>query len=127
MASLNKVSLIGNVGKDPEIKTFDNGKVATFTLATSEKYKDRNGNQREETEWHTIVAYGKLADIVERLVHKATKMYVEGKLKTRSWEANGRTAYKTEVIIREMQILNWVNVPAPVQEDNDDDLPDFLR
>ena len=90
--SLNKVMLIGNVGKDPEVRYLEgagqNGagrKVATFTLATSERYRDRNGDSRENTEWHNIVAWGQPADIVERFVKKGTQLYIEGRLRTRSW------------------------------------------
>ena len=102
--SLNKVMLIGNVGKDPEVRYLDgagqNGagrKVATFTLATSERYRDRSGESRENTEWHNIVAWGQPADIVERFVKKGTQLYIEGRLRTRSWtDKNGGTRYTTE-------------------------------
>lgn len=130
MASFNKVFLVGNVGKEPEIKTFDNGKIANITLETTKKYRDRSGNQKEETEWHTLVAYAKLADIVERYVHKGSLLHIEGELKTRSWtdKDSGKTNYKTEVVIREMQMLNRVGTPVQAKADDDDeDLPDFLR
>ena len=130
MASLNKVLLIGNVGKDPEIKTFASGnKVASITLATTERYKDRNGNQKEDTEWHSVQVFGKLADIVERFVHKGSLLYVEGKIRTRSYESDGRTIYKTEIVANAIQMLDrrqQEQRPAKA-DDNDDDLPDFLR
>lgn len=126
MASLNKVLLIGNVGKDPEIKTFASGnKVAQITLATSERYKDRNGEQKEETEWHSVQAFGKLADVVERFVHKGSLLYLDGKIRTRSYEADGRTMYRTEILADHIQMLDRrENRPALGP---DEDLPDFLR
>ena len=126
MASLNKVTLIGNVGKDPEIKTFASGnKVASITLATSERYKDRNGEQKEDTEWHSVQAFGKLADVVERFVHKGSLLYLDGKIRTRSYEADGRTVYRTEILADHIQMLDRrENRPALGP---DEDLPDFLR
>ena len=126
MASLNKVTLIGNVGKDPEIKTFASGnKVASITLATSERYKDRNGEQKEDTEWHSVQAFGKLADVVERFVHKGSLLYLDGKIRTRSYEADGRTVYRTEILADHIQMLDRrENRPALGP---DEDLPEFLR
>ena len=126
MASINKVLLIGNVGKDPEIKTFASGnKVASITLATTERYKDRNGEQKEETEWHSVQAFGKLADVVERFVHKGSLLYLDGKIRTRSYEADGRTMYRTEILADHIQMLDRrENRPALGP---DEDLPDFLR
>ena len=126
MASLNKVTLIGNTGKDPEIKTFASGnKVANITLATSERYKDRNGEQKEETEWHSVQAFGKLADVVERFVHKGMLLYLDGKIRTRSYEADGRTMYRTEILADHIQMLDRrENRPALGP---DEDLPEFLR
>lgn len=130
MASLNRVTLIGNVGKYPEIKTFASGnKVAQITLATTERYKDRNGEQKEDTEWHSVQAFGKLADVVERFVHKGSLTYVEGKIRTRSYESDGRTIYKTEIVANAIQMLDRrQQEQRPAQaDDNDEDLPDFLR
>ena len=126
MASLNRVTLIGNVGKDPEIKTFASGnKVASITLATSERYKDRNGEQKEDTEWHSVQAFGKLADVVERFVHKGSLLYLDGKIRTRSYEADGRTVYRTEILADHIQMLDRrENRPALGP---DEDLPEFLR
>lgn len=88
--SLNRCFLLGNVGSDPEVRTLQGGaKVATFRLATSEKYKDREGNQHESTEWHNIVVWGKQAEFVEKYVKKGSTVLVEGKLTTRQWEDNG--------------------------------------
>ena len=107
MSSINRAVLIGHVGKDPEIKTFSSGnKVANITLATSERYKDRDGNQKEETEWHTVQAFGKLADIVEQYVRRGYLLYVDGKIRTRSYDADGRTIYKTEIVANTIQMLS---------------------
>ena len=127
MASLNRVTLIGNVGKDPEIKTFASGnKVASITLATSERYKDRNGEQKEDTEWHSVQAFGKLADVVERFVHKGSLLYLDGKIRTRSFEADGRTVYRTEILADHIQMLDRPQGNRPALGP-DEDLPDFLR
>lgn len=127
MASLNRVTLIGNVGKDPEIKTFASGnKVASITLATSERYKDRNGEQKEDTEWHSVQAFGKLADIVERFVHKGSLLYLDGKIRTRSYEADGRTVYRTEILADHIQMLDRREGNRPALGP-DEDLPEFLR
>ena len=128
MASLNKVLLIGNVGKDPEIKTLASGnKVANITLATSERYKDRNGEQKEDTEWHSVQAFGKLADIVERFVHKGSLLYLDGKIRTRSYEADGRTVYRTEILADHIQMLDRREQGNRPALGPDEDLPEFLR
>lgn len=111
--SLNKVMLIGNVGKEPEVRYLDGGaqgaqgrKVATFTLATTERYRDRSGEMRENTEWHNIVAWGQPADVVERFVHRGTQLYIEGKLRTRSWtDQSGAKRYTTEINADALQLL----------------------
>lgn len=105
---LNKVTLIGNVGQNPEIKELEGGKkVASFSLATSENYKDREGNKQTNTEWHSIVIWGKLADIVESYVKQGSQLYLEGKLRTRSWEDKETKAkrYATEIICDKMNML----------------------
>lgn len=104
---LNKVMLIGNVGKDPEIRHLESGvSVATITLATSERYKDRNGELKEQTEWHNVVLWRGLADIAERFVRKGTQVYIEGKIRTRSWEdQSGQKKYTTEIVADSMQLL----------------------
>ena len=97
--SLNKVLLIGNVGKDPEVRHLESGAVtASFSLATSERYKDRNGEVKDQTEWHNIVCWRGLAEIVERYVKKGTQLYIEGKIRTRSYQdRDGNTKYITEI------------------------------
>ena len=101
--------LIGNVGRDPEVRYLEgnNGaKVATFTLATTERYRDRNGETRENTEWHNIVAWRNTADVVERFVKKGTQLYIEGRIRTRSWDdQNGNKRYTTEIIADTLQLL----------------------
>ena len=84
---LNKVILIGNVGKEPEVRAFTDTKVANLTLATTEKYKDKQGNLQDATEWHNLQVWGKLAEIVEKYVKKGAQIYVEGKIKQESYES----------------------------------------
>jgi single-strand DNA-binding protein len=112
--SLNKVMLIGNVGKDPEVRYLDGNnnpgsgstKVATFTLATTERYRDRNGELRENTEWHNIVMWGKNAEYAEKYIRKGTKLYIEGKLSTRVWEdRNTIKHYVTEIHVERFEFL----------------------
>ena len=111
--SLNKVMLIGNVGQDPAVRYLENGnpngqaaKVATFTLATTERYRDRNGTSQENTEWHNIVVWRNLADTVERFVHKGSQLYIEGRLRTRSWnDQTGNKRFTTEVVADNIQLL----------------------
>lgn len=112
--SLNKVMLIGNVGRDPEVRYLDGNaaaggqgaKVATFTLATTERYRDRNGELRENTEWHNIVAWRNSADVAEKFVHKGTQLYIEGRLRTRSWtDQSGTKKFTTEIIVDNLQLL----------------------
>ncbi len=108
--SLNKVMLIGNVGRDPEVRYLDgqsgNAKVATFTLATTERYRDRNNELRENTEWHNIVAWRGNADVCEKYVRKGTQLYIEGRIRTRSWDdQTGNKRYTTEIIADNLQML----------------------
>ncbi|SUO95503.1 single-stranded DNA-binding protein [Suttonella ornithocola] len=106
---VNKVILIGNLGADPDCRTFQNGDmVANFSLATSETWKDRNtGEDRERTEWHRCVAYRALAGIIQQYVKKGSKLYIEGKLQTRKWQDNtGQDRYTTEIIVDQMQMLD---------------------
>jgi single-strand DNA-binding protein len=105
--ALNKVLLIGNVGKDPEIRHLQGGaSVATITLATSERYKDRNGESRELTEWHTIIAWRQLADLAENYIRKGSQIYVEGRIRSRSWDdQNGQKRYVTEIQADVIQLL----------------------
>jgi len=112
--SLNKVMLIGNVGKDPDVRYLEsnpqnpggNAKVASFPLATSERYRDRNGELRENTEWHNIVAWRNSADVAEKFIRKGTQIFVEGRLRTRQWtDQTGNKRYTTEVVVDNLQLL----------------------
>src|SRR4051812_18770551 len=101
--SVNKVTLIGNCGKEPELRTMQNGgKVANLSLATSESWKDKStGEKKEKTEWHRVVVFGPLADIIEKYVHKGSKLYVCGSLQTRKWQnKDGADQYSTEVVLQ---------------------------
>ncbi len=104
----NRVQLIGNLGKDPEVKSFDNGKkVARFTMATSESYKKESGEKVTETQWHIIVAWNGTAGIVEKYLKKGNEVAIEGKLTSRSWEdKEGNKHYITEVVANEVLLLN---------------------
>ena len=108
MSGVNKVILIGNLGADPEIRHLQNDiSVANFRIATSETFKDRNtGEKREQTEWHSIVAWRGLATIAEKYLRKGSKVYVEGKLRTRKWEKDGIERYTTEIMADEMTLLD---------------------
>lgn len=107
MRSLNKVQFIGHLGIDPEVKELENGKVAKFTLATDDSYKNREGKKVEQTDWHNIVAWRGTAEIVEKYTKKGSFVYVEGKLKHRSWDdKEGIKRYTTEVVIDDIQLLD---------------------
>ena len=101
MAGVNKVILIGNLGADPEVRYMPSGDaVANIRIATSESWKDRNtGEKQERTEWHNVVFFGKIAEIVKQYLHKGSKIYVEGKLRTRKWQKDGQDHYSTEIVV----------------------------
>ncbi|MEL6557117.1 MAG: single-stranded DNA-binding protein [Bacteroidota bacterium] len=107
MAGVNKVILVGNLGKDPEIRHLENGRaVVNFPLATSETYKTKDGERVTKTEWHNVVLWTPLAEIAEKYLAKGSQVYVEGKLTTRSWDdKDGNKRYTTEVVVREMTLL----------------------
>lgn len=106
MSNLNKVLLLGRLGKDPEIKNFDNGgSIASFSLATSRHWKDKQGQKQEATDWHNIVFNGPLVDVISKYVHKGDLLLVEGMLRTRKWEKDGQTNYVTEVVGSNMQLM----------------------
>ena len=141
MASVNKVILVGNIGKDPELKYMPSGEpVANLSLATSSSGKDKaTGEKKEETEWHRLTAYGKLAGIIGDYCKKGKSIYVEGRLKTRKWQdKEGVERYTTEIIVDQMQLLGGresagtEHNPAPEKQatqapkraaDLDDDIP----
>ena len=125
MSSLNKVMLIGNLGKDPEIRyTQDGSPVASFSLATSETWTDKNGNRQEHTEWHNIVAWTRLAELSKRYLSKGRQVYIEGRLRTREWsDKDGNKRRTTEVIASQMVLLGArpqaegaASYPAPLQK-----------
>src|SRR5689334_5166313 len=107
MSGMNKVILVGRAGRDAEVKNLENGSlVANFSLATSESYKDKTtGEKKEITEWHNIVMWRGLADIASRHIRKGDLLYIEGRLRTRSWEKDGATRHTTEVVVDNMQML----------------------
>lgn len=142
MASINKVILIGNVGKDPEIRYTPSGSaICNISLATTRSWKDKtSGDKQEETEWHRVVFYDRLAEVVGEYVKKGKPIYVEGRLKTRKWQnKEGQDVYTTEIIANEMQLLGGRDDsqqpsaprPAPAARpaakagiaDMDDDIP----
>ena len=132
MPSLNKVLLIGNVGRDPEVRYLDSGtaqggqntKVATFTLATTDRYRDRNGELRENTEWHNLVLWRQLADLAEKFIRKGSQIYVEGRIRTRSYnDQQGQKKFMTEIVADNVQLLGRrdgegapVGAPAPAYQ-----------
>ncbi|HUA91818.1 MAG TPA: single-stranded DNA-binding protein [Terracidiphilus sp.] len=107
--SVNKVILLGNVGKDPEIRSTPGGTmVANLTLATSDRQKDAQGNWQDRTEWHNLVAFSRTAEIIRDYVKKGTKLYIEGKIQTRSWDdkESGQKRYRTEIIVNDLSLLS---------------------
>lgn len=108
MAGVNKVILVGHLGKDPEVRHLENGtSVANFTLATSESYKDKAGNRIDQTEWHNIVVWRGLADVAEKFLKKGSQIYLEGKIRTRSWEdQTGNKKYTTEIVADTFNMLS---------------------
>lgn len=144
MSGVNKVILVGRLGADPEVRTLESGtKVASVSLATSERYKDRNGNQQESTEWHNVVFWRGLAEVTEKYLKKGDQVYVEGRIKTRKWtDKDGNDRYSTDIVANDMTMLgggqkgasasqeassapasNQVNEPQAGLDDIDDDLP----
>ena len=107
MAGVNKVILLGNLGKDPEVRYLDNGvAVANFSIATTENYKNKSGERVSQTEWHNIVVWRGLAEVAEKYLKKGASVYIEGKIKTRKWEdKEGNTRYNTEILADNMTML----------------------
>jgi len=121
MSGINKAIIIGNLGKDPEIRYMQDGKAcANFSIATSESWKDKTtGEKKEKTEWHNISMFGRLAEIAGEYLKKGSKVYIEGKLQTRKWQdKDGNDRYTTEVVARELQMLDGrgSGSPAPAQQ-----------
>ena len=117
MASLNKVMVIGNLGRDPEARTVGESKVVSFSLAVKERFKSRDGQSKETTEWVNIVVWNRLAEIAEQYLRKGSPVFVEGKLKTRSWDdSNGVKKYMTEVVGSSLQMLGQAGPKASQQQ-----------
>jgi len=145
MSGVNKVILIGRLGADPETRTLEGGtKVSSIRLATSERYKDRDGNQQEMTEWHNVVFWRGLAEVVEKYLRKGDQVYVEGRIKTRKWtDKDGNERYSTDIVATDMTMLGSrsgggssdatpttaakaapaEDTSSPALDDVDDDLP----
>ena len=127
MASVNKVIVLGNLGKDPEVRHLPNGDaVCNFSLATTESWKDKNGQKQDKTEWHNIVLFRKLAEIAGEYLKKGRPAYIEGRLQTRKWtDKEGKERYTTEIIGEQMQMLGGkddtkLNTPEAPKADFDD-------
>jgi single-strand DNA-binding protein len=117
MAGVNKVTILGRLGKDPEVRNFQNGgKVVNLRVATSERFKDREGNPQERTEWHAVAIFNeKLGEVAQKYLHKGSEVYLEGKLETRKWQdQSGQDRYATEVVLRPFSgELSLVGGPGP--------------
>lgn len=133
MAGINKVILVGNLGKDPEVRSLESGaKVANFTLATSESYKNRDGQRVTQTEWHNIVLWRGLAEIAEKFLRKGNQVYIEGKIRTRAWDdKDGNKRYTTEILGDNLTMLGGRRDdaegdtgPTPVPNTPDEDVSD---
>ena len=125
--SINKAIVVGNLGRDPEVRALPSGQnVANFSLATTERFTDRNGAKQERTDWHRIVAFGPLADTCDRFLSKGRQVYVEGRLTTRQYEAKdgSGTRYRTEIVALQMRLLgNRKNGSAAPKAAASDDIP----
>lgn len=129
MSGVNKAIVVGRLARDPELRYTANGQsTCKFTVATSENWKDKDGNKQDRVEWHSVVSWGKLAEICGQYLYKGCEVYVEGKLSTRSWEKEGIKHYRTEIVASTMEILSprkeaplfeAGNVPAPQVEDEE--------
>lgn len=119
--NLNRAQLIGRLGKDPEMKTLPSGiQVASFSLATSNVYKDKQGQKQESTEWHNLVIFGKAAETITRYVRKGSLLYVDGRIQTRSWDGqDGKKNYRTEIIIENFQFGPKSANTAPSEDTGD--------
>jgi single-strand DNA-binding protein len=124
---LNKVMIIGNVGRDPEMRYMPSGRpVTSFSVATTRSWTSSEGEQREETEWFNVVAWGKLAEVCKQLLSKGRQVYVEGRLQTRSWEdSEGKKRYRTELVAREMIVLGDRRVGSEASESTDESGEEF--
>jgi single-strand DNA-binding protein len=126
MGYVNKVILLGNLGKDPEIRQLPSGQnVASFSLATTENYTSKTGERVKQTEWHRITAFGRLADLAGKYLHKGKQVYIEGKLRTRQWEDNNHQKHSTtEIVVLTIQLLGQANSGGSSQDDFTEPVPD---
>ena len=126
---VNKAIIVGNVGDDPDIRTMPNGnQVVNLSIATSDEWKDKNtGEKKEKTEWHRCVFFNKIADIAAQYVNKGSKLYIEGRLQTRSYEQNGVKKYSTEIVVNDMRMLDSKNTNSnnEVKEASKNDMAKF--
>ena len=124
-----KRQIVGNVGSDPDIRTMPNGnQVVNLSIATSDEWKDKNtGEKKEKTEWHRCVFFNKIADIAAQYVNKGSKLYIEGRLQTRSYEQDGVKKYSTEIVVNDMQMLDSKNTNSnnEVKEASKNDMAKF--
>lgn len=127
---VNKAILIGRVGKDPDVRTVGDSKVANFSVATSEKYKDRNGQKQEKTQWHRVTAWRQLAEIIQKYVKKGILVYIEGRIEYREYESEGVKKYATDIVASEMKMLSFPDdaekkeeAPAEEAPNDDESLP----
>lgn len=136
MAAVNKVILVGNLGRDPETHGVADNPVVQLAIATTERWKDKDGNPQEKTEWHRVTAFGRLAEICREFLQKGSLVYVEGSLRTTSYEKDGEKKYVTDIVMRNLQMLGGrppeqnqrapaANEPAsqPAAKEFDDDIP----
>lgn len=121
MAALNKVQLIGNLGRDPETRHTSGDQICNFSVAVTESWKDKNGDKQEHTEWVRVVIWGKLAEIADKYLRKGSSVYLEGKLKTRKFEKDGKDQYITEVVADRMQMLGGRRDDGDRESSRDDD------
>lgn len=125
MSGVNKVILVGNLGRDPETYTFESGrKRVRIAIATSEYYKNKNGERIEHTEWHNISMYGKLADIAETYLKKGNTVYIEGRIRTRQWEEDGVKKYFTEIEAQNLTMLGGKKPETPTSGKGKSVIPD---
>lgn len=122
MKSVNRVTLIGNVGKDPESKFTPSGVAVTkLSLATNERFKDKSGEWQDKTEWHNLISFQKTSEIISEYVKKGSKIYIEGRLQTSSWEdkQSGEKKYKTEIVVNDLVLLDG----KPEKQETDEEIP----
>jgi single-strand DNA-binding protein len=125
MASVNKVTLLGNLGENPSVRELNDGTVATIRVATTETWKDRGGDRKERTEWHRVTMFDKLAEIAAQYLRKGSLVYIEGRLQTRKWQdKDGRDRYTTEIVADRLQMLGGARATQDEAKEPQDDAVD---